>query len=306
MVEREKVHFRSGTTTCAAWHYAGTNGGCVVMAGGTAVTKEPGTDRFAKRFQDAGYTVLALDFRHLGESGGEPRQLVRVGEQQEDLEAAIEFAATLPGVDPARIAIWGFSLAGGHVFPVAARRPEVAAAIAQTPLADAPAAARNAFAHQTPLALLRLTGRGLLDAVGGIFGRQPLLVPLAGKPGTVASLTTPDGQDGDRALNPANAYPDWQQEVAARSALRIGLYRPGRHAPRVQCPLLVVVCDGDQSALAEPAVKAAERAPKGELARMAGGHYAPFLEGHERAVALELEFLRTHIGSAEATERQAA
>jgi pimeloyl-ACP methyl ester carboxylesterase len=276
------------------------------MAAGTAVTKEPGTDRFAKRFQDAGYTVLAFDFRRLGESGGEPRQLVRVGEQQEDFEAAVEFARTLAGVDPTRIAIWGFSLAGGHVFPVAARQPQIAAAIAQTPLADAPAAARNAFAHQTPLALLRLMGRGLLDAVGGIFGRERLLVPLAGKPGTVASLTTPDGQDGDRALNPRNEYPDWQQEVAARSALRIGFYRPGRHASRVQCPLLVVVCDDDQSALADPAVRAAERAPQGELVRLSGGHYAPFLEGHEQAVELELDFLRRHIGSAEAAEKQAA
>jgi predicted alpha/beta hydrolase len=73
---RQKAHFRSGDTTCAAWHYPGTNGGCVIMAGGTAVTKEPGTDRFAERFSDAGFTVVAFDFRHLGESGGEPRQVV--------------------------------------------------------------------------------------------------------------------------------------------------------------------------------------------------------------------------------------
>jgi hypothetical protein len=43
-VEREKVRFVSGDTECAAWHYPGTNGACVIMAGGFAVTKEPGTD----------------------------------------------------------------------------------------------------------------------------------------------------------------------------------------------------------------------------------------------------------------------
>src|SRR5207244_7203187 len=126
----EKVHFRSGGTTCAAWHYPGTNSGAVVMAAGTAVTKEPGTDLFAKRFNDAGFTVLAFDFRHLGESGGEPRQGVRIGEQHADWDAAIDYARTLPEVDPARVAIWGFSLAGGHVFAVAARNPDLAAAIA--------------------------------------------------------------------------------------------------------------------------------------------------------------------------------
>ena len=102
-----------------------------------------------------------------------------------------------------------------------------------------------AMRHTTTRALLRLTGRGLLDAVGGRLGREPLLVPLAGPPGTVAMLTTPDALNGDRALNPDNRYPDWQQEIAARSALRIGFYRPGRAASRVECPLLVLAYDQD-------------------------------------------------------------
>ena len=121
--DREKVRFPSGDTTCAAWHYPGTTGACVIMAGGGAVTKEPGTDRFAKRFHEAGFTVLAFDYRRLGESGGQPRQIVRIGEQHADWHAAIDFARTLPDVDPTRVAIWGFSLSGGHIFPVAARNP---------------------------------------------------------------------------------------------------------------------------------------------------------------------------------------
>ena len=293
--EREKVRFVSGNAECAAWHYPGTNGGCVIMAGGFAVTKEPGTDLFAKRFGDAGFAVLAFDYRHLGESGGEPRQVQRIGEQLADWQAAIAHAKTLPGVDPARLAVWGFSLSGGHVFHVAARHPELAAAIAQTPNADGQAAACNAARHQRPLALLRFTGRGVLDAVGGLAGRPPRLVPLSGEPGTVALLTTPDARDGGRALDPGDSYPDWQQEVAARSALRLGFYRPGRAASRVRCPLLVLVCDQDQSALAAPAVRAANRAPRGELARIPGGHYEPFLGGHEQAVETELSFLRRQL-----------
>jgi fermentation-respiration switch protein FrsA (DUF1100 family) len=294
-MEREKVRFVSGNTECAAWHYPGSNGACVIMAGGFAVTKEPGTDVFAKRFNDAGFGVLAFDYRRIGESGGQPRQVLPVRDQLADWAAAIAFAATLRGVDPARLAAWGFSASGGHVLRVAARSPQLAAAIAQTPNADNVAAARNASRHQKPLAMLRLTGRGVLDTLGGIVGRPPLLVPLAGEPGTVALLTTPDGVDGDRALNPGNRYPDWQQAVAARSALRLGFYRPGRYAPRVRCPLLVLVCDQDQSALAAPAVAAANRAPLGELVRMPGGHYEPFLGGHEHAVEAELSFLRRNL-----------
>jgi dienelactone hydrolase len=294
-VDRAKVHFESGNTQCVAWHYPATTGACVVMAGGFAVTRGPGTDLFARRFHEAGFSVLAFDYRHLGESGGQPRQVVRIGEQLADWQAALAFAPTLPEVDPTRIGVWGFSLSGGHVFRVAARNPQVAAAIAQSPNADGQAAARNATRHQKLPALVRFTGRAVLDALGTPFGRQPLLVRLAGDPGTVAALTTPDSLDGGPALNPGNRYPEWQEQVAARSALRVGFYRPGRASSRVRCPLLVVVCDQDQSALAAPAVRAAQRAPHGELVRIPGGHYAPFLDGHEQAASAQVSFLRRHL-----------
>jgi uncharacterized protein len=292
---RLKVHFPSGDTTCAAWHYPGTNGACVVMAGGSGVTKEPGTDPFAGRFADDGFTVLAFDYRHLGESGGQPRQVVPIGEQHADWRAAIAFARALPEVDPARVAIWGYSASGGHVFPVAARGQELAAAISHAPLADGPAATRGALRQAPPLTLLRLTARGVRDAVGGVLGRAPLLVPLAGERGTVAAVPTPDANNGARALNPGNRYPEWQQEMAARSALRISFYRPGRYASRVRCPVLVIAYEQDGAALPGPAIRAAQRAPHGELVRLPGGHYEGYLAGHERAVELQLDFLRRHL-----------
>jgi len=57
---RTEVRFPSDDNYCAAWHYPGTNGACVVMAGGTGVTKEPGTDRFAAAFQAAGLDPRAV------------------------------------------------------------------------------------------------------------------------------------------------------------------------------------------------------------------------------------------------------
>jgi uncharacterized protein len=294
-MEREKVRFASAGTECAAWRYPGTNGACVVMAAGLAVTKEPGTDRFARRFHEAGFSVLAFDYRRFGESGGQPRQVARAADELADWQAAIEYATTLPEVELGRVALWGYSSAGGHVLRVAARTPHLAAAIAQTPNTDGPAAARNAAKYQKPLAMLRLTLAGLADEAGAMFGRPPRLVPLAGEPGTVAVLTTPDGRTGGDVLNRGGAYPDWQQAVAARSALRMAFYSPGRDAARVTCPLLVVVADQDQSALAAPAIRVARRAPQAELTRLPGGHYAPFLDGHEQVVAAELSFLRRHL-----------
>ena len=83
-MERQEVRFASGRDECAGWHYPGTNGGCVIMAGGLAVTKEPGTDRFARRFHEAGFSVLAFDYRRMGGSGGTPRQVARVRDELAD------------------------------------------------------------------------------------------------------------------------------------------------------------------------------------------------------------------------------
>ena len=297
---RRALRFPSGDTTCAAWHYPGTNGGCVVMAGGLAVTKEPATDPFAPRFQAAGFSVLAFDYRRFGESGGLPRQVARVGEQRADWRAAIACARALPGVDPARVALWGFSASGGHVLAVARATPDLGAAIAHSALVDGPAATPAALRHQRPGAALRFMGRAVADALLGLAGREPLLVPLAGPPGTVTSLTSPDAQNGAPALDPRGRYPGWQQEVAARSALRVGFTRPGRHARRIACPLLVVAHDDDGVAAPGPAVRAGQRAPRGEVARLPGGHYDAYLGGHERAVAVELAFLRRHLSGAAA------
>ncbi|MFL6114154.1 MAG: alpha/beta hydrolase [Catenulispora sp.] len=290
------MRFGSPGRQLAAWHYPGADGSCVVMAGGFAVTKEPATDLFAARLNAAGHGVLAFDYRRLGGSDGTPRQVVRVREQLADWQAAIDYAATLPGVDPERIVVWGFSASGGHVFPVAAGNPRLAAAIAQTPNVGGFAAARAATRYQKPGAALRLMARGIRDAIGGLFGRAPLLVPLVGEPGDVVLLTTPDAADTGRALDPDGRHAeDWLQMVAARSVLRLATYRPGRAASRVRCPLLVIVCDQDKSAYPPSAIAAARRAPGAEVVQLPGGHYAPFLAAHEQAVAAELEFLDRHL-----------
>jgi uncharacterized protein len=292
---RRPITFASNDSFCSAWHYPGTNGACVIMAAGLAVTKEPGTDRLATRLHEAGYSVLAFDYRRLGESGGTPRQLVKLRDQLADYDAAVDHAATLPEVDADKLAIWGFSVSGGHVFAVAARNEKVAAAIAHAPLADGLHAMANALQHITATALIRLFARAVLDAIGGAFGSDPLLVPLAGERGAVAALTTPDSRNYVQALNPENRYPGWHQAVAARSAVRVGFYRPGRYANRVAGPLLVLTYDNDGVAPPAPAMRAARSAARGELACIPGGHYAAFLDAEEETVQAILSFLDRHL-----------
>ncbi|GGB41892.1 alpha/beta hydrolase [Flexivirga endophytica] len=292
---RMSVEFSCAGTKLAAWHYPGSNGACVVMTGGLGVTKEPATDRFGQAFHAAGFSVLAFDHRGIGASDGMPRQVQTMRGQAADWEAAIGFAADLPEVDPARIAAWGFSTSAGHVVRLAGRRRGLAAVIAQSPNVDGPTATRNAARYQRPVAMLRMTGRGLVDVIAGLVGRPARLIPLGGAPGEVAVLTTPDGVLADTALNPGGSHPDWLQAVAARSTFGVMAFRPGREAARITCPALFVVCDDDRSVLPGPGLRAAADAPSGELVRLRGGHYAPFLDEHDVAVRTEVEFLQRHL-----------
>ncbi|HEX5225106.1 MAG TPA: alpha/beta fold hydrolase, partial [Solirubrobacteraceae bacterium] len=122
------VEFTSAGERCAGVHlapgrdaFAGVDGRapCVVLAHGFVGTVDSGLIPYAERFAAAGLHALAFDYRHFGNSGGEPRQLLSVRRQLEDYAAAIAFARTLDGVDPERIVVWGTSYSGGHVVPVA-------------------------------------------------------------------------------------------------------------------------------------------------------------------------------------------
>src|SRR5262249_49356780 len=115
---RQDVSFFSGGLECAAWFYpvAGARPApLVVMAHGLGGAPELRLEAYALRFRDAGIAAMIFDYRHYGASQGEPRELLSVRRQLEDFRAAIAFAKTLPGVDPARVAIWGSSFGGGHV-----------------------------------------------------------------------------------------------------------------------------------------------------------------------------------------------
>ena len=183
--------------------------------------------------------VLLFDYRHFGDSGGQPRQLLDIGRQQADYRAAVAFARTLGGIDARRIALFGTSFSGGHVVAVAAQDPALAAVVSQCPFADGLAALRSV----PPRTALRATALGLADQAAALAGRAPRLMPAVGPPGSFAVMTKPDAQPGLEAIVPAGSR--WRNEVAARVMLRVASYRPVRSAPSVACPLLVCVCDGD-------------------------------------------------------------
>ena len=92
-------------------------------------------------------------------------------------------------------------------------------------------------------------------------------------------MTAEEAYDGFHRLDPPEST--WRNEITPRVALRLGTYRPYAKFSQVRCPVLVSVCDRDQTTPPEPAARAAERAPNAELIRYDLGHFeiyvgAPF------------------------------
>lgn len=299
---RSEVAFGSYGGTCQAWRYAPDEAAaspavarpCVVMAHGLGATRDASLAPYAERFAAAGMHVLLFDYRHFGASDGEPRQLVSVRRQLQDYAAAVEFARALAGVDPARVAVWGTSFAGGHALVTAARQSGVAAAVCQCPMMDGVAAVRRILQYAGPGQLLRLTGHGLWDAVLAPFGRTHY-VPTVGPPGSLAIMSSPDADAGYRALGP----PDFRCEIAARIALTVGLYRPVRYADRVRCPVLVQICEQDSVAPVVAAEAVVRRlGERGEVQRYPIGHFEPYTGAwFERSVGDQVDSLRRHLGA---------
>ncbi len=287
---RLDADFASANARCAAWLHLPEGDGpfpCVVMAHGFGGTRRDSLEPFAERFAAAGIAALLFDFRHFGESEGEPRQLLDLGRQQEDYAAAVAAARAREEVDAARIAVWGTSFSAAHAIHLAARDPSLAAAIAQTPMVDG----RLQVLRFPRPAVFKATARALRDQLAAFRNRPPVTMPVRGRPGDVAALTSPSSYDGYGRLPGEGTL--WRDDVSARVMLGVGLYRPIADAERVSCPLLVCVGDRDDLTPPEPAATVAERAPLGELRRYDADHWTVYPGGDafEAVVADQVEFL---------------
>ena len=131
----------------------------VVLANGWAGTARL-TERYAARFAERGLVAMAFDYRGWGRSAGfatlaqpvKTDDRLRIQQtvakvrlkrtrlipkaQVDDIKAAIAYLQGEPGVDRARIGLWGTSYAAGHLVSIAAIDPRVKAGVAHVPAID--------------------------------------------------------------------------------------------------------------------------------------------------------------------------
>jgi pimeloyl-ACP methyl ester carboxylesterase len=290
-MERDELTFAVGGDACAAWLYrpngrASDGAPVVVMAHGLSGTRRDRLGPFAERFAAAGLAALIFDHRGFGDSDGE-RDLFHPARQLDDWRGAIDFARSLPGIDPNKVATFGSSMGGGNALAAAARDRGVAAVVSQMPFLDT-----LRQAHRPPP---RAVVRALIAAARGGH------LPVVGQPDEAAFINAPGGEQGWRHVVAIGEDSRWRNRASARWLLGRP-YRPARHAAKLHCPWLLCVGEADRVARPGPAIAAARRAPRGELRTYPGVDHFDIYDGpeFEAIVADEVEFLRRHLLDADA------
>jgi fermentation-respiration switch protein FrsA (DUF1100 family) len=295
IMDRQDIQFISEGVKCAGWFFKAPGmdkAPCVILAHGFCGVKEMRLGAYAEAFAGAGYHALVFDYRHFGDSEGNPRWILDIRKQHQDWRAAIQFAKGLPMVESHRIALWGTSFSGGHVLEIAAtdHDPDIVAVISQVPHI-------NGFATATATGLVQNIRLGIAawrDMANMMLRRSPYYVPAVGFPGDLAAMTAPDVVEGVKRLYPQGFEPD--ERVAARIFLSVALYSPGRLAERLGVPWLVQVAANDLTTPLKPAIKAAGKAPKGELIVYECGHFDVYVPPHfQQTVGDQIRFLKKYL-----------
>ncbi|MFI4938913.1 MAG: alpha/beta hydrolase [Burkholderiales bacterium] len=258
---KKDVEFLSHGTLCRGWLFAPAAADamrcpCIIMAHGLGGTIDCGLESFAEHFAQNGFVVLVFDYRCFGSSEGSPRQLLHIGKQIEDWQAAFEFSRSLPMVDPQKVGLWGTSFSSGHVLHLAAKDERIAAVCAQNPMVDGLAAALALADYAGMLKLAQLALYGMIDQIGAWLGLNPLTIPIVAKEGTLAGLST----KGALEMYLSIVGPTWVNRMTTRMAVTLMTYRPILSAKKVRCPTLLQAGIIDNVTPPADAVKFAEKA----------------------------------------------
>ena len=126
-IPHEEVRIEaSGDRALSAWYVPSRNGAAVLLGHGSGGSRERVLEEI-RLLARHGYGVLAFDLFGNGESSGYSNGL---GDNaQPAVDAALDYVAGRPDVDPERIAAFGSSLGGEVLLEAAAREPRIKAVV---------------------------------------------------------------------------------------------------------------------------------------------------------------------------------
>lgn len=300
----ERVSFGSGGTVIAGRLYlpkavpAPVPG--VVLAHGFSATMDWIVPAFAEVFAEGGLATLIFDYRHLGLSGGEPRQLIDSRRQREDLRNALAFMRSRPEVDDTRVALWGTSLGGAYVIEVAATDPSIAAVVANVPAIDMFRGLRGRHVPRhlrvgvvrVCKATASLLWAASVDTVRGALRFEPSYIPVYGRLGRAVFW--------DPSLAPLftdleSHSHSWRNEITPRFLFKAPRQRR-ETLRRLTAPLLVTVARDDEVISTRFIEKAVADAPRYEVHQYPVRHFDMYHGAiRDQLAADHLRFLQCHL-----------
>lgn len=245
MTSSKTVHFVSEGVTCEGDLYLPSHFDeaakypALVIGHGFTVARTSLVEE-GRLFAEAGFICLAIDYRHFGTSGGEPRGRLWPLQESEDFKSAIDWLEAQPGVDAERIGIWGTSFGGGIVTHVAAHDLRVRACVAQAPILDGDFWIRSLNRESDYLAVRKhlLEARRRRTASGGdpthpMASPSPEgFTPMPADPAMIEDITQWYTATGDMLMHSAS-------EITLESFERVmefdATYAARKIAPRAYC-----------------------------------------------------------------------
>jgi fermentation-respiration switch protein FrsA (DUF1100 family) len=296
---RHNVQFSVNEMNIGAWLYlpeeTSQPAPCVVMSTGFGGTKDCLLEPYAVRFVEAGLAVLTYDYRHFGESEGEPRQNFDVLFQLDDFRAAIKYARSRTEIDPEKIALWSTSAAGGYGLVLAAEDERISAVISQCGAIDHKADDKILMEREGMGFFLRLIVHAQRDKGRSRFGLSPHTIPIVGLPGTLALVRAPGAFSGySKLFQNSNTF---KNEVCMRLFFMKHGENPIEASKKVQCPVLFLACEKDNLAAPDSFKRAAEAlGDKAEVKTYPIEHFDIY-EGEyfEKAISEMITFLEKHL-----------
>lgn len=265
---------------------------CVVMAPGFGMTYRAGLVPIARGIARSGTAVLLFDYRHFGESEGQPRQVLSIPKQIDDWGNAIAYARNHSKIESSQIYCWSFSLGAGHALTAASRDPAVRGLIAIAPMFDGLSSTLAAAAKWSARTFLTLGYRAVADFFRGLVRAKPLTVPVVAMPHTLGVLTSEDALAGYQALVPY----DFDYGVAARVALSFWRYRPGRLLKKWRRPALIIGATADQISPVERTEMYVELSPSVDYTTLECEHLEALMSPcRERLINQTVAFVRADL-----------
>jgi len=117
----------------------------IVVAHPNGGVKEQAAGLYAQRLAEQGYVTVAADAAYQGGSGGQPRSVDKPANRVEDIHGMADFITRYPGVDAARLGLFGICGGGGYSLS-AAKTNKRFKAIATLSMFNSGRVRRNGFA----------------------------------------------------------------------------------------------------------------------------------------------------------------